>query len=662
MRIKALGNTATDFASDDYIAIDGTTNGSRKMAKDKLLDIAKENSLSGELKYNLYDINNKIDRTSVNFVSASSNMTYGKAIATNGAIGSVVVLTPYDVSSCACGVFDCNKFDDFIIKATGLNAPRLWCFINEDNEIVSQAPANEDYTTETKVTAPCYGKLIVNFFGNEGAQLNNVIKIPNYAVDIAKNAISKTSVFSEKTFSFVDGYYRIPNIGDTLYPSDYVSYNSSKCSYIKVKAGDILKIKGSSQSSTIRLWAFFDEDFELVSKCRSGITYSSFIEVAAPSDGYFYVNDFGNNLGDFGASILLTIGRTIEEEVATAKYEVIDLTEDLNYPLSITKDTIINGNGYAVDLSETLILSFTDGIAELVYDAPNTGNIYKVFVSHTLPLKNTGSRPYNNVTIWSVDDDLSSCVNLEPKDTREEVEATDNSYTYDGTKFIIHCSANIGKVFKLLPDSGSCVSVNGCRVKINDLKIIGGADNCLVIQRSEYDIRNCEIAFSKIGTACSVQRSNGAFYNCLTHHSNNDGWGINHGYNNQLIGCSACYCDDDGVSHHGDTNRTKFVVDGGEWHHNGKGGIASPVYGSFGEIKNAYIHNNNYGIYSDASNDSPAVPFNIIVNSCVFKSNVTAIRSRDYNFVTINCVFNGNTEKFSLAGTATKTEFNSIVI
>lgn len=40
MRINDLGNTATDFASDDYIAIDGATNGSRKMKNDKLLEIA----------------------------------------------------------------------------------------------------------------------------------------------------------------------------------------------------------------------------------------------------------------------------------------------------------------------------------------------------------------------------------------------------------------------------------------------------------------------------------------------------------------------------------------------------------------------------------------------------------------------------------------------
>ena len=45
MRINALGNTATDFESDDYIAIDGATNGSRKMAKDTLLKLTASNAL-----------------------------------------------------------------------------------------------------------------------------------------------------------------------------------------------------------------------------------------------------------------------------------------------------------------------------------------------------------------------------------------------------------------------------------------------------------------------------------------------------------------------------------------------------------------------------------------------------------------------------------------
>lgn len=49
MRINALGNTATDFASDDYIAIDGTTNGSRKMKNDSLLKVTAQNALAGNV-------------------------------------------------------------------------------------------------------------------------------------------------------------------------------------------------------------------------------------------------------------------------------------------------------------------------------------------------------------------------------------------------------------------------------------------------------------------------------------------------------------------------------------------------------------------------------------------------------------------------------------
>lgn len=49
MRINALGNTATDFASDDYIALDGTTNGSRKMANGMLLEKTAQNALAGNV-------------------------------------------------------------------------------------------------------------------------------------------------------------------------------------------------------------------------------------------------------------------------------------------------------------------------------------------------------------------------------------------------------------------------------------------------------------------------------------------------------------------------------------------------------------------------------------------------------------------------------------
>lgn len=55
-RIKDLTNTATDFASDDYIALDGTTNGSRKMKNDKLQQLVAQNSFAF-LPFEKYEIN-----------------------------------------------------------------------------------------------------------------------------------------------------------------------------------------------------------------------------------------------------------------------------------------------------------------------------------------------------------------------------------------------------------------------------------------------------------------------------------------------------------------------------------------------------------------------------------------------------------------------------
>lgn len=69
MRINALGNTATDFASDDYIAIDGSTNGSRKMKNDSLLKVTAQNALAGNVapafdptrtSDNQYSVNDKV--------------------------------------------------------------------------------------------------------------------------------------------------------------------------------------------------------------------------------------------------------------------------------------------------------------------------------------------------------------------------------------------------------------------------------------------------------------------------------------------------------------------------------------------------------------------------------------------------------------------------
>lgn len=77
MRINALGNTATDFASDDYIVLDGSTNGSRKMKNDSLMKVATQNVLGG----NVIDAFDPT-RTSANPYNAGESVVYNGVVYT----------------------------------------------------------------------------------------------------------------------------------------------------------------------------------------------------------------------------------------------------------------------------------------------------------------------------------------------------------------------------------------------------------------------------------------------------------------------------------------------------------------------------------------------------------------------------------------------------
>lgn len=74
MRINALGNTATDFASDDYIALDGTTNGSRKMKNYNLLKATAQKALAGNVAP-LFDPTKPNDEGGFSYYSGE-NVTY----------------------------------------------------------------------------------------------------------------------------------------------------------------------------------------------------------------------------------------------------------------------------------------------------------------------------------------------------------------------------------------------------------------------------------------------------------------------------------------------------------------------------------------------------------------------------------------------------------
>lgn len=330
-------------------------------------------------------------------------------------------------------------------------------------------------------------------------------------------------------------------------------------------------------------------------------------------------------------------------------YDVIKLTEDATIPITLTKNTIIYGNGHKVDCGIRLDGMFSEGIAEIPYSVEQTNMIFKVFVSQTEPLEVSGSRPYYNVTIWGVDsDNPGNSIILTPYLTRSEVEANDNSFTYDGTNFVIHAENPFDEI--VLSTASACLSTNGFNVKAYDTTFLFGND-CVRVENCDYEFSGCTFGYAKVNNCFTSLAARGRLVNCEAFQANNDGFNFHNGYSSEVINCSAHDCQDDGASHH--NIDAYFIVDGGEYYNNRKGGVASPTYSSNGTVRNVYSHNNNSGIYATADNEESK---NVLVFNCVFKNNTNGIYCNNYHIKYYNCKFEGNTNNFNTIGAGTVDE------
>lgn len=330
-------------------------------------------------------------------------------------------------------------------------------------------------------------------------------------------------------------------------------------------------------------------------------------------------------------------------------YNVINLTEDATSPITLTRNTIIYGNGHKVDCGIRLDGTFSEGIAEIPYSVSTSDMIYKVFVAQMEPLEVSGSRPYYNVTIWGVDsDNPSNSIILTPYLTRGEVEANDNSFTYDGTNFVIHAENSFDEI--VLSQSAYCLYSNGYTVKAYDTQFLFGND-CVRVTKCDYEFTGCVFGYAKTGDCFESTYSRGRLVNCEAFQANSDGFNFHNGYSSEVINCSAHDCQDDGVSHH--EIESRFVIDGGEYWNCHKGGVADPTYSSKGIIQNVYSHDNGSGIYATSDAEESG---NVLVFNCVLKDNTNGIYCNNYHIKYYNCKFEGNTNNINTIGAGTVDE------
>lgn len=146
--------------------------------------------------------------------------------------------------------------------------------------------------------------------------------------------------------------------------------------------------------------------------------------------------------------------------------------------------------------------------------------------------------------------------------------------------------------------------------------------------------RNCEAGNQygtyQYGIGFELINTNADFESCNAHDVALDGFNI-HGFGEtRFVNCIAKNCGDDGISHHDDC---VGYISGGEYSECGKGGIASPTYGSYINIDSAYCHDNLFGIYTVSNNANRKSK--ALISNCAVKDNTNADLYVDYADVTV---------------------------
>lgn len=88
------------------------------------------------------------------------DITKNKIIFTNGSTVDVNTLNSFDGYCCA--VVNCVAGDMFVISGTGANAGRLWCFIDENSNVLDVAPANASESNIVHIAPLNSNKLVLN--------------------------------------------------------------------------------------------------------------------------------------------------------------------------------------------------------------------------------------------------------------------------------------------------------------------------------------------------------------------------------------------------------------------------------------------------------------------------------------------------------------------
>lgn len=128
-------------------------------------------------------------------------------IKTNGAVGDTVLYDPITSAGYKYAIVECTQGDTFTISADGGDAPRVWCFVDSSDKIISQNAYKSTSVRELILTAPTNSaKLIVNDKGGNISYIGDRFTLLTESVDLSA-AISEMTNIEQKSVNYTDSYY-----------------------------------------------------------------------------------------------------------------------------------------------------------------------------------------------------------------------------------------------------------------------------------------------------------------------------------------------------------------------------------------------------------------------------------------------------------------------
>ena len=307
-------------------------------------------------------------------------------------------------------------------------------------------------------------------------------------------------------------------------------------------------------------------------------------------------------------------------------------------------------------------LSPSSGVYRTSYAASSDSQLYKVFVTQTLPVVYDAADYFGrvdayNAVLWEIGPDAALDKCLLPVLSLASCQSTPGSFFYDGTYVYVNPTDGIqDREYRLLDKDVQQVGVtvaNSTDITIEGLDVRFFPYRDLYVNTSDLvAVSSCRFLYTAYQNAVTCRRSNVSLRDCLSMHAGCDGFGITESGTVNLDGCRGLHNNDDGVSHH---DASDGNVRGGIWKGNLKGGV-SPAYGSRVNVQDVVATGNAYGLYLVASEDRKT-DATVVVSGCLFVDNSTYdMLSSLYTAVCYDCAYGTKSVGSAFA------EYNNAVI